>query len=76
MSAFDFSKFGQRDTIHKDFAGRPTKHLRAFNVYLPNRGLIDTVFYSAGDRITCEEVRKSLINHDGYDNRIFVQERK
>lgn len=41
----------------------------AWNVYL-NGKLIDTVF----DRETdANEVKKSLINHDGYDHRIIVR---
>lgn len=34
---------------------------------------IDTVFYSPGDKITAEEVRRSLVNHDGYDSSIYVR---
>lgn len=45
--------------------------MQAFNVYLNGR-LIDTVFYSAGTKITCDEVRRALIDHDGYDSRIVV----
>jgi hypothetical protein len=44
---------------------------QAFNVYLGKK-LIDTVFYSASAKVDTEEVRKSLINHDGYDSRIKV----
>lgn len=40
----------------------------AYNVYL-RRKLIDTVFTSDTDK---ESVRKSLINHDGYDSNIRV----
>ena len=43
--------------------------MKAFDVYL-NKKLIDTVFYNDG--ITAGEVRKSLIDHDGYDPRISV----
>lgn len=59
--------------------------MEAFNVYL-NRDkntpgkiiypkLIDTVFFTEGT-MTAEEVRESLINHDGYDYRIKVVKRK
>ena len=55
-----------------------TKSLRAFNVYRPrdNGGhkLIDTVFYNSTDTITAEEVKDSLINHDGYEYNIEVVE--
>jgi len=37
---------------------------------------IDTVFYSKNDNITEQEVRDSLVNHDGYDPRIIVKEVK
>lgn len=47
---------------------------RAFNVYL-NGKLIDTVFYSRSDKITKEEVYRSLVNHDGYDSGITIRER-
>lgn len=48
---------------------------RAFDVYL-NGAHIDTVFYSLGVSVDAEEVRQSLINHDGYDPRITVKERR
>lgn len=43
---------------------------QAYVVYL-NGMEIDKVFYSDSD---CEEVRRSLINHDGYDAGITVEE--
>jgi hypothetical protein len=43
--------------------------MAAFNVY-KGRKLIDTVFCSDTD--TVEDVKKSLINHDGYDSDIRV----
>ena len=43
-----------------------------FNVYVNGR-LVDTVFYTPGH--TAEEVRVSLINHDGYSPAIVVKER-
>lgn len=49
-----------------------TKH-RAFDVYL-NRKKIDTVFYGPDDNNTVTDVRRDLINHDGYDARIVVQD--
>ena len=49
----------------------------AFNVRLNGR-LIDTVFYSTdgGAKIAAEEVRRGLVNHDGYDPRITVCKRR
>jgi hypothetical protein len=44
----------------------------AWNVYLDGK-LIDTVFYSASARVTADEVKRSLVNHDGYDSRITVR---
>ena len=44
----------------------------AFNVYL-NGKLIDTVFYHKSNKETCEEVKISLVNHDGYDPLIVVK---
>ena len=48
---------------------------RAFDVYL-NGKKIDTVFYSAGTNVDADEVKRSLINHDGYDSGITVRERR
>ncbi len=42
----------------------------AWNVYL-NGKLIDTVFYDAD--IDADTVRRSLINHDGYDPGITIR---
>ena len=57
--------------------------MEAFDVYKPNPNSktgrlkkIDTVFYSEGDKIAAEEVRRSLINHDGYDYDITVRRGK
>lgn len=41
----------------------------AFNVYLHGKK-IDTVFYN--DNFKAEEVKESLINHDGYEQDIKV----
>jgi hypothetical protein len=43
---------------------------QAWNVYL-NGKKIDTVFCSRGD--SASDVRRSLINHDGYDAGITVR---
>lgn len=42
----------------------------AFDVFL-NGKRIDTVFYNAG--MTADEVKRSLVNHDGYDSAIDVE---
>ncbi len=42
--------------------------MQAFNVYLGSR-CIDTVFANG---YTAEEMRRSLVDHDGYDPRIRV----
>lgn len=44
---------------------------QAFDVLL-NGKCIDTVFYSKNVKVDAEEVKQSLINHDGYDSRIEV----
>jgi hypothetical protein len=50
-----------------------------FDVYL-NGKKIDTVFYNefcyGGAAETAEDVKKSLIDHDGYDSRIEVRKRR
>ena len=57
--------------------------MKAFDVYKPNPNSktgrlkkIDTVFYSEGDKTIAEEVKRSLINHDGYDSDIIVKRGK
>lgn len=45
--------------------------MHAYDVYL-NDELIDTVFFVAAD--ATEEVKRGLINHDGYDPAIIVRE--
>jgi hypothetical protein len=47
------------------------RHL-AFNVWC-GRKLLDTVFYAASANPDCAEVRRSLINHDGYPAEIVVR---
>lgn len=46
---------------------------RAFNVYEDGHN-IDTITYGANVRIDSEEVRASLVNHDGYSPSIEVYE--
>jgi hypothetical protein len=50
------------------------KSHQAFNVYLRGK-LIDTVFYPPNASVDCEEVRRSLVNHDGYHPAIVVRRR-
>lgn len=44
--------------------------MRAWDVFL-GKTLVDTVFYTKD--CDAEYVRRSLINHDGYDSRITVR---
>ena len=46
------------------------KKARVFRVYLSGR-LIDTVFYYAA--VDESDVKRDLVNHDGYDNKIVVR---
>jgi hypothetical protein len=46
----------------------------AFDVHLRGK-IIDTVFYGPKDKVTTAEVKRSLINHDGYDPGITVRKR-
>lgn len=48
---------------------------QAFDVYL-NGKEIDTVFYSVDAKVDVEEVKKSLVDHDGYNPKIVVKKRK
>lgn len=47
--------------------------VKAFDVYLRGRK-IDTVFCGHNSMVTADEVRRSLINHDGYDSGIVVRQ--
>jgi hypothetical protein len=47
----------------------------AFDVIL-NDEVIDTVFYSASANVDADEVKHSLINHDGYHPFIVVKQSK
>jgi hypothetical protein len=47
------------------------KNMKAFKVKLDGQE-IDKIFYSNGENIEADEVKRSLINHDGYDSRIVV----
>lgn len=46
--------------------------MKAFNVYL-NGKKIDKIFYSDISRDNTDDVRRSLVEHDGYDPRIVVR---
>jgi hypothetical protein len=48
---------------------------QAFDVYLNGR-CIDTVFYSASANVDADEVKRSLVGHDGYDPAIVVRKRR
>jgi len=66
---------GRRRSIGKNpellIIGNPPH--KAFDVYLRGRK-IDTVFYGHNSMVTADEVRRSLINHDGYDSGIVVRQ--
>ena len=49
--------------------------MKTFDIYLDGKK-IDTVFYSNSDNVTIDEVKQSLINHDGYNVRIKVKAAK
>ena len=53
--------------------GRPNMQ-DAFRVFLNGRE-IDTVYWASAHKMTADEVRKSLVDHDGYDSRIKVVKR-
>jgi len=65
----------EHEPLELDADGNPkTKGTtRAFNVYLCGEE-IDCVFYGANTPIDADEVRESLINHDGYSPNITVEE--
>lgn len=65
-------KLGQTDAETLPPARRPAQ---TFDVYI-GRKLIDTVFYGASDKVTTDEVRRALIEHDGYDPAIRVVKRR
>lgn len=44
-----------------------------YDIYL-NGKIIDTISYMI--RITNKEVKKSLVNHDGYDSNIVIRKRR
>ena len=46
--------------------------MKAFTVYYKGR-LIDKVFYSENSKETCADVKRSLVNHDGYNSAIVVR---
>ena len=46
--------------------------MQAFKVYLEGKQ-IDTIFYGDSTKITKEEVRDSLINHDRYEHDFVVK---
>jgi predicted metal-binding protein len=50
-------------------------HSIAFDVYLYGKN-IDTIFYSADANVDADEVKRSLVNHDGYSPDIVVHRRK
>lgn len=63
-------------SLHKNPSRRPGAYSPqiAFDVYLRGKK-VDTIFYSARSIVTADEVRRSLISHDGYDPEIRVVRR-
>lgn len=49
--------------------------MKIFKVYL-NKKWIDTVFYSELYKITPEEIKKALVEHDGYNSNIEVKSKR
>ena len=49
----------------------PEQRTQPYDVYLRGK-LIDTVFYDVGGKETLADVKKSLVDHDGYDPAILV----
>jgi hypothetical protein len=49
---------------------RKSKMTNKWNVYLRGK-LIDSVFYN--NSVTAEEVKKGLVDHDGYPSNITVR---
>lgn len=45
--------------------------MKAFTARL-NRKFVDRVFYDDSDPITTDEVKRSLVDHDGYNPNITV----
>lgn len=49
--------------------------MKAFNVYLDDK-CIDTIFYADTATETVDDVRRSLVNHDGYPSDIVVKRQR
>jgi hypothetical protein len=63
-----------REAERRGYISNPGGHV-AFDVYFFGKK-IDTVYYALGFKIAKEEVKRSLVEHDGYDYRIVVRRRK
>lgn len=63
----------QSDTSQETTPVAPVNESNAFDVYKDGKK-IDTVYYK-GDE-TAADVKKSLVDHDGYDSDIVVKQRK
>lgn len=50
----------------------PECRTQPFDVILKHK-VIDTVFYDRGTKVTTDEVKRSLVDHDGYDPGITVR---
>lgn len=51
---------------------RKANPAQAYDVYLRGKK-IDTVFYSPGAKVSADDVKRSLVSHDGYDADIVVK---
>ena len=79
----DAKAAGYTPHLRMESAGDPPYHIRlsatpnpsqAFDVFLDGKH-IDTVFYGADVTVDVDEVKRSLVNHDGYDSDIEVKKR-
>lgn len=48
--------------------------MQVFDIYLRGKE-IDTVFYGDSPKESAEDVKRSLVNHDGYNSNIVVRKR-
>lgn len=66
------SRLINAEPVQNKAPDQPVNESNAFDVYKDGKK-IDTVFYSGND---ADEVKKSLIDHDGYDSDIVVKKKK
>lgn len=66
-----FNEVGSKLISGQPQPTHPVNESYAFDVYKDGK-IIDTVFYS-GKNTTVEDIKKSLVDHDGYDSDIVVK---